>query len=101
MVADAVFGLGLVAALLGLVRARLWLVILGLAVATAARQTAIPVALVLAILLAVRPLHASPRRAARFGGAAAVALVPLAVYAAVSGVGGGASRFEICHRLTS
>ena len=92
MVADAVFGLGLAAALFGLVRSRLWLVVLGLAVATAARQTAVPAALALAVLLSVRPLPSVTGRAARLGGAAMVAAVPLVVYAAVKAV---ASRFSV------
>ena len=92
LVADAVFGLGVTAALLGLVRGRLWLMILGLALATAARQTAVPVALALAVLLAVRPLPSVAGRVARFGGAAMVAFVPLAVYAAVKSV---ASSFSV------
>jgi hypothetical protein len=81
-VADAVFGLGIAVALLGLARGRLWIVILGLAVGTAARQTALPAALVLAVFLAIRPLPS----AARFRSAAAVAVVPLVVYGVVKGV---------------
>ena len=86
MIGDAVFGLGLVLALLGLVRGSFRLVLLGLVVGTLARQTALPVALALALLLALPRTSFLTGRRARLLGAAAVALVPLALYGLVRSV---------------
>jgi hypothetical protein len=95
MIADAVFGLGLVVALLGLVRSRLALVVLGLAVATVGRQTAVPAALALAVVVALPRTSFLFGRAARLGGAAAVALVPLGTYAVVKAVAHGFSVADL------
>ena len=95
MIADAVFGLGLVLALLGLVRSRLAVVVLGLAVATVGRQTAVPAALALAVVVALPRTSFVFGRAARLGGAATVALVPLAIYAVVKAVAHGFSVADL------
>lgn len=95
MVADAVFGLGLVVALLGLARSRLALVVLGLALATVGRQTAVPAALALAAVLALPRTSFLFGRSARLGGAAAVALVPLGIYAGIKAVAHGFSVADL------
>lgn len=95
MIADAVFGLGLVVTLLGLVRGRLALVVLGLAVATVGRQTAVPAALALAVVLALPRTSFLFGRGARLGGAAAAALLPLGIYAAVKTVAHGFSVADL------
>lgn len=80
MVADAVFGLGLTLTLYGLGARRLWLVLAGLVVATAARQTAVPAAFALAVVIALPRTSFLSTRAARLSGAAAVAFLPLGLY---------------------
>jgi hypothetical protein len=76
MLSDATLVLGESLLLLGFVRGRLWLVLLGLAVGTAGRQTMVPVALVAAVWA-----YRTPQlRSARLRAAAACALVPAAIY---------------------
>ena len=95
MVADAVFGLGLAIALLGLQRRRLALVVAGLAAATAARQTAVPAALALALVLILPATSFLVSRRERLVASAAVALVPLGVYAVVRSVAHGFSVSDL------
>ena len=91
MVADAVFGLGLTLTLYGLGVRRLWLVLAGLVVATAARQTAVPAALALAAVTAFPGTSFLSTRKARVFGAAAVALLPLGLYLLIKTTASGFS----------
>jgi hypothetical protein len=81
MVSDAVFLLGLAVTVLGLTTRRDATVVGGLLVATAGRQTAVPVALAVAAILAFRR---------RFALAAVSAVLPLTLYGAERAV---ADRF--------
>jgi hypothetical protein len=83
MVSDALFLAGLAAMLLGFVRGRLALVLLGLGAATLARQTAVPVALVACVWVAVAPAW----RQRRVLAAAATLAVPLGLYGFLREVG--------------
>ena len=83
MVADGLFLAGLATMLLGFVRGRLALVVGGLVLATLGRQTAVPVALVAAVWVAVAPAW-RPRRVP----AVAITLIaPGAVYVLLRMVG--------------
>jgi hypothetical protein len=85
MVSDGLFLAGLATMLLGFTRGRLALVVGGLVLATLGRQTAVPVALVAAVWVAAAPAW----RARRVPAAAAVLVVPGAVYALLRTVGAG------------
>ena len=89
MVADAMFGLGLAVVLLGLRRRRSWLILAGMVTATLARQTAVPAALALAVVLALPATSFLSIRHERLAAAAAVALAPLAVFGLVRWVAQG------------
>jgi hypothetical protein len=87
MVSDAVFLLGVSLALLGFVRGTFALILAGIVLAVVGRQTAVPVAVVAAIWVAV-----SPTWRGRWGFAATTLLIPLATYGAIHAV---AARFAL------
>jgi hypothetical protein len=80
MLSDATLVLGTAVLILGFVRGRLWLVLLGLAVGTAGRQTMVPVALVAGAWALVAPAW----RAFRWRAAAACLAVPAGIYLALN-----------------
>ncbi|MEA2247004.1 MAG: hypothetical protein QOH46_1533, partial [Solirubrobacteraceae bacterium] len=75
MLADATFVLALGVTLLGLAGRRGWAVLAGVALATAARETALPAALVVIAWLALAPDWRAVRRAHRAALGAAVAVL--------------------------
>jgi hypothetical protein len=83
MVSDGLFLAGLATMLLGFVRGRLALVVGGLVLATLGRQTAVPVALVAGVWVAVAPAW-RPRRAPAV---AITVIAPGAVYVLLRTVG--------------
>jgi hypothetical protein len=81
-IADLLFEIGLVTALLGLLRERYWLVLLGVVVATLARQTEVPVALVTAAWVYAGPGWAAAPRRERTLRAGLVLAISAAIYIA-------------------
>lgn len=79
MLSDAVLVLGVSILLAGFARGRLWIVLLGLAVGTAGRQTMVPVALVAAAWAFVSPAWAH----ARWRVATACVALPVGIYVAL------------------
>jgi hypothetical protein len=77
MLSDAVFVLGLTALLFGVVRGSLSLALVGIAVATLGRQTALPVGLAAAVWTAVDPAWRTRRTVA----AVSLVAVPVGLYA--------------------
>ena len=80
MLSDAVLVLGVSILLLGFTRDRLWIVLLGLAVGTAGRQTMVPVALV----AAAWAFRAHAWREVRWRAAAACLALPVGIYVALN-----------------
>jgi hypothetical protein len=89
--ADLVFDLGLALALLGLVGRRLALVLVGLLLGVAARQTMLPVAAVAAGWVALAPAWRDAP-GPRWGRAGAVLALPVAAYLVVDAVAGPFSK---------
>jgi hypothetical protein len=88
MLSDGVFVLGLSVLLLGFARGSLGVAIAGLALATIGRQTALPVAVVAAVLAAFHPSW----RAVRAQAVGAFVLVPAAIYVVLYVVSDSFSR---------
>jgi hypothetical protein len=80
MLSDATLVLGVAVVLLGFARGRLWIVLLGLAVGTAGRQTMVPVAVVAAVWAFLAPAW----RAYRWRAATACIALPVAIYVALN-----------------
>ena len=80
MLSDATLVLGVAILLLGFARGRFWIVLLGLALGTAGRQTMVPVAVVAAGWAFVAPAW----RHARWQAAAACLAIPAAIYGALN-----------------
>lgn len=80
MLSDAALVLGVSVLLVGFARGRLWIVLLGLAVGTAGRQTMVPVAVVAAAWAFVSPAWAY----ARWRVAAACLALPAGIYVALN-----------------
>ena len=80
MLSDATLVLGVSILLLGFARGRLWIVLFGLALGTAGRQTMVPVAVVASAWAFVAPAW----RHARWQAAAACLALPAAIYAALN-----------------
>ncbi len=80
MLSDAALVLGVAVLLLGFVRGRLWIVLLGLALGTAGRQTMVPVALVAGVWTFVTPAW----RHVRWRATAACVALPTAIYVALN-----------------
>lgn len=83
---DLAFDLGLAVALLGLVRRRLALVLLGLLLGSLARQTMLPVVPVVALWVALAPEWRERGRRARNVAVAAAVAVPVVTYVVVNAV---------------
>jgi hypothetical protein len=98
MLSDGLFLAGLATILLGFVRGRLALVVGGLVLATLGRQTAVPVALVAAVWVAVAPAW----RSRRVPAVVATLAAPGAVYLVLRTVGAGFASPHIgdVHDLT-
>jgi hypothetical protein len=79
MLSDATLVLGVAILLLGFVRGRLWIVLLGLALGTAGRQTMVPVAVVAAGWSVVSPAWSH----ARWRAATACLTLPTGIYVAL------------------
>ncbi len=80
MLSDATLVLGVAILLLGFARGRLWIVLLGLALGTAGRQTMVPVALVAAVWAFVSPAWSH----ARWRVATACLALPAGIYLALN-----------------
>lgn len=90
--ADLAFELGVAVLLLGLVTRRLGLVLGALVVGTLARQTMLPVALVVALWVALGPDWRALRPRARLAAGAATLALPLLAWLAVTRVAADFSR---------
>ena len=80
MLSDATLMLGVALLLLGFARGRFWIVLLGLALGTAGRQTMVPVAVIAAGWAFVAPTW----RQMRWKAAAACLAIPAAIYGALN-----------------
>ena len=91
MLADATFVLAVGVTIFGLARRRPWAVLGGIALATAARETALPAALVVIAWIALAPDWRALPRALRGGVAGGVAVVAAGIWAVTRAVAGGFS----------
>jgi hypothetical protein len=91
MLADATFVLAVGVTIFGLARRRPWAVLGGIALATAARETALPAALVVIAWVALAPDWRALPRALRRRVAAGVAVVAAGIWAVTRAVAGGFS----------
>jgi len=88
MLADATFVLSIGVTLYGLVRRRPWVVLGGVALATAARETALPAALVVIAWMAFAPGWRDVPRARRVAFGAGVAVAVVAVWVVTRSIAG-------------